>query len=259
MYANEGQSTSAGQLSVPAAVDPLVAGHTFTVTNAGDTPDAAPGDGTCADSSGNCTLRAAMNEAEYLKGDDRIEFNLPGTAPVRIQIASRLPFITSLGGTMTIDAYTEPGSSPNTLQFGSNAIPGIELRGNGNAAREVGFYITSPGNTIRGFNLNNLYRPIFVDGSNAHDNLIIGNQIGFQTNGNSAAGNYGIILNTGAHDNHVGTPALADRNQIGYAGMDNYGPGTDRNVIQNNIFCIRPSGAHRDLPDRHRPQLRPEE
>jgi CSLREA domain-containing protein len=36
----------------------------FTVTNTADTHDAAPGDGVCADSTGQCTLRAAVEEAD---------------------------------------------------------------------------------------------------------------------------------------------------------------------------------------------------
>jgi hypothetical protein len=47
---------------------------TFTVNNAGDTDDAAPGDGACADSGGNCTIRAAVQEANALAGADMITF-----------------------------------------------------------------------------------------------------------------------------------------------------------------------------------------
>lgn len=39
-----------------------------TVDSTGDTPDANPGDGTCADSSGDCTLRAAIDEANATAG-----------------------------------------------------------------------------------------------------------------------------------------------------------------------------------------------
>ncbi len=51
--------------------------------------------------------------------------------------------------------------------------------------------------------------------------------------------------NTGANNNIVGTPNLADRNLIGNwtAGIDNYGAGTDYNVTQNNVFSIRPDGG----------------
>ena len=218
------------------------AAHTFVVVSASDTPDASPGNGICADSTGNCTLRAAITEAEYLGGSDRIEFNLPGTAPVRIQLTSRLPLITSRAGTLEIDGYTQPGSSPNTAAIGSNAKQGVELRGNGVAAHEWGLYITSPGNTIRGLLINNIYQGIFLDGNDARDNRIVGNWIGFQANGSPTAGQVGIVINTGSKSNRVGTPDLADRNVIGNSkkGIDSYGPGTDGNIIQNNLLCIRP-------------------
>lgn len=228
-----------------AAADAVIA-HTFTVTAVSDTPDAAPGNGTCADAVGLCTFRAALTEADWLSGTDRIEFNLPGVAPIRIQVASRLPIITSTAGGVIIDGYTQPGSRVNTAATGSNAIPGVELRGNGVGAGEYGLYMTSAENTVRGLSIFNFAQEIFVDGANAHDNVIVGNWIGFNRDGTNAdAGRKGIVLNTGANNNIVGTPALADRNVIGNAdlGLEGYGPGADSNVIQNNVFCIRPNGT----------------
>ncbi len=224
-----------------------VATRMLLVTNAGDTPDATPGDGVCADSQNRCTLRAAMMEADYLAGDERIEFALAGSAPVTIQLTSRLPIIASRNGTVVIDGYSQAGASVNKADFGSNAVPGIELRGNGSSAREVGFRITSPGNTIRGFALRELYRGIQLDGTGASDNRIVGNWVGYTGSGArpNSSGQYGIVVNTGANGNRIGTPDLADRNVIGHwaAGIDLYGPGTDGNIIQNNLFCIRPGGA----------------
>lgn len=45
---------------------------TFVVNSTADTVDAHPGDGVCADSSGKCTLRAAIMEANALPGADTI-------------------------------------------------------------------------------------------------------------------------------------------------------------------------------------------
>lgn len=44
----------------------------FTVDDAGDTADQAPGDGACMDASGNCTLRAAIDEANSSAGLDEV-------------------------------------------------------------------------------------------------------------------------------------------------------------------------------------------
>jgi CSLREA domain-containing protein len=51
---------------------PPVLGAVFTVNTTADTVDATPGDGMCADSSGNCSLRAAIMEANALSGPDTI-------------------------------------------------------------------------------------------------------------------------------------------------------------------------------------------
>ena len=241
------QAVVAAQGTTTSTPAPAVTGgHTFTVTSSADTADATPGNGICADSQGRCTLRAAMTEADYLKGDDRIEFNLPGTAPVTIQLASPLPMITSRVGTVTIDGYTQPGAHVNTSTVGSNAVPGVEVRGSGTQSGSVTFRVDSPGNTIRGLIIDNAWRGIFLDGTGATGNKIVGNWIGFRPNGANASSNgqFGILVNTGATANFIGTPDLADRNIIGNwtTAIDNYGPGTDGNVIQDNQLCIGPSG-----------------
>ena len=46
------------------------AGATFVVNSSADSVDANPGNGVCADASGNCTLRAAIMEANALSGAD---------------------------------------------------------------------------------------------------------------------------------------------------------------------------------------------
>ena len=156
---------------------------TFTVNNAGDTADANVGDGTCADSLGRCTLRAAIQETNWSHGSDLIEFNIPGSAPISIQLGSSLPTLNDKSGGTTIDGYTQPGSQVNTAQYGSNAIPGVSIQGTSNTPRSQIFYITSAGNTVRGFALSRAYRPIVIDGTSAHDNSIIGNWVGFTATG----------------------------------------------------------------------------
>lgn len=45
----------------------------FTVNSEADTSDASPGNGQCLSAGGECTLRAAIQEANALEGPDRIE------------------------------------------------------------------------------------------------------------------------------------------------------------------------------------------
>jgi CSLREA domain-containing protein len=223
----------------------LPPGRTYTVTSTADTPDARVGDGACADQGGHCTLRAAIQEADWDKGNDIIAFHIPGGGVPVIQLKSGLPLITSLAGTLTIDGYTQPGARVNSASILTNGRPGVEVRGNGENAGETLFYLTSGDNTIRGLILSDFYRGIMIDGNHAVDNRIVGNWIGFRANGANSANEYGVLVNTGAKSNHIGTPALADRNIIGNGkdAVNTYGPGTNGTVTQNNVFCINPGGG----------------
>jgi CSLREA domain-containing protein len=55
-----------------------VSAATFNVNSAVDAVDAVPGDGVCATAGGQCTLRAAVQEANALPGADTI--SLPAGA-----------------------------------------------------------------------------------------------------------------------------------------------------------------------------------
>jgi hypothetical protein len=51
---------------------------TFTVDSAGDGSNSNTTDGVCDDGSGNCTQRAAMEQANAEAGTDTIEFDISG-------------------------------------------------------------------------------------------------------------------------------------------------------------------------------------
>lgn len=61
--------------SLPGLPGKSASGKTFNVTVVNDTVDKSPGDGKCADAIGNCSLRAAIMEANVRAGSDLI--NLP--------------------------------------------------------------------------------------------------------------------------------------------------------------------------------------
>jgi CSLREA domain-containing protein len=79
---------------------------TLTVNSLADTPDAALGNGACADANGVCTLRAAIQEANTFPGDDVINFSLTGT----INLTGALPVLSS---NITING---PGSGLLTVR-----------------------------------------------------------------------------------------------------------------------------------------------
>lgn len=63
----------AAAIALALAVPGYASAATFTVNSTADSVDATPGDGVCADSSGACTLRAAVMEANALAGADTID------------------------------------------------------------------------------------------------------------------------------------------------------------------------------------------
>jgi len=62
----------------------------FVVNNNGDTNDANTTDNLCLDSNGNCTLRAAVEQANALAGDDTINFALVDSSPITLTIGELL-------------------------------------------------------------------------------------------------------------------------------------------------------------------------
>jgi CSLREA domain-containing protein len=82
---------------------------TFTVNSTGDGADSSVGDSVCNDGSGACTLRAAIQEANAVAGDDIINFaaTLNGST---INLNTVLP---NISGNLVING---PGSSQLTVQ-----------------------------------------------------------------------------------------------------------------------------------------------
>src|SRR4051812_22661267 len=65
------------------------------------------------------SLAQAITGANNAAGADRVIFNIPGPGVKRIDLSQNpLPGITEA---LTIDGYTQPGASPNTVATGDNA------------------------------------------------------------------------------------------------------------------------------------------
>ncbi|MFK7807458.1 MAG: CSLREA domain-containing protein, partial [Saprospiraceae bacterium] len=84
----------------------------ITVNSTGDGADTNPGDGICADSNCECTLRAAIEEANASTGRDTICFNITGGGIQTIALTSMLPTISD---TVFIDGTTQTGFSATPL------------------------------------------------------------------------------------------------------------------------------------------------
>ncbi|MGD2049860.1 MAG: CSLREA domain-containing protein, partial [Chloroflexota bacterium] len=87
------------------------AGTTFTVNTTDDAGDDNPGDGLCSTASGECSLRAAIEELNALGADadpHQIHFDIPGAGPHVISPTEELPRINV---PVVIDGSTQPGAS----------------------------------------------------------------------------------------------------------------------------------------------------
>jgi hypothetical protein len=106
---------------------------------------------TTADS-GAGSLRQAILDANASPGADTIAFAIPGAGVQTIVLASALPPVTDV---VTIDGYTQAGSSPNTLPLdqGSNAVLNVEVSGAAVTADTCLVY-AADGGRIQGLTLN---------------------------------------------------------------------------------------------------------
>jgi CSLREA domain-containing protein len=100
-------------------------GVLFTVTTTGDGDDALVGDGLCADSNGDCTLRAAIHEANFDGGDDGIEFDLSVTDPNYDGTKWTIPLTMALPTITDSVAITGPGADKLTVLRDSIELFGI--------------------------------------------------------------------------------------------------------------------------------------
>lgn len=106
---------------------------------------------TTADS-GPGSLRDAITLANGTAEPDVINFNIPGVGPHMIQPVTPLPAIAAAGGGLTIDGFSQPGASPNTLPVGNNAVIKIQLDGGAMQSPGHGLVLQS-GGTIRGLSI----------------------------------------------------------------------------------------------------------
>jgi hypothetical protein len=111
---------------------------TFTVTSTAD--------------SGAGSLRDAIDDANGAAGFDTIAFNIAGSGPHTINLASPLPAMTFA---VTIDGYTQAGALVNTLPVGQGLNTVLKVVVNGAAATGPCFTVSDSDVIIKGLVINN--------------------------------------------------------------------------------------------------------
>jgi hypothetical protein len=228
---------------------PTHASTTFTVNQTSDASDENLADGVCDINSlvsgDQCTLRATIEQANATSGADTINFNLFGSGPFTITPTSQLP---TLADQLTINGYTQPGASPNTLPRGTNATLLIELNGT-NAGTADGLEIGAggSGSLIKGLVINRFSNQ-GIDVSNLSAVLtnvrIEGNFVGTDPSGMEALGNRGDGIEMDVSNSVVGGSTVAKRNLISGNGVDGLSVSAANDVrVENNFIGTKADGV----------------
>src|SRR5712692_1943934 len=209
-------------------------GSASAATSVTNTNDSGPG-----------SLRDAILSANGTPGADTITFNIPGTGTHTITPLSALPFITD---PVTIDGYTQPGSSANTNGPGlpDNAVLTIELNGASAGPAAPGLFILASGSTIRGLVINRFSNSGIVMGANASGNTVAGNFLGTDATGTLNRGNSLQGVNIGGPNSTVGGTNPADRNVISgntAAGIQISGATATGNTVVGNFIGTKANGS----------------
>ena len=181
--------------------------NTYTVTSSAD--------------SGAGSLRQAILDANANPGADTIAFGIVGSGVHTIAPASALPPIT---GPVTINGYTQSGSSANTnpTSQGLNTVLRIEIDGTSAGATPC-VRVQADDVTIKGLVINRC-TAVEIETSGAHSNLVVeGCFLGTNTDGTQALGPYisAIRVGNGGSNPRIGGTVPAARNLV--AGLN---PGT---------------------------------
>lgn len=193
--------------------NPFAPFSVFVVNTAGDSTDAIPGDGICNDGFGDCSLRAAIQEANAFPGANNIDFNIPGGCPQSIFLPTALPPITE---PVVINGYSQPGSLTNTATTGSNATLCVILDGFSAGGFNDGLRIDGVNSTIRGLNIRN-WGDAGIEIGTGNGSIIEGNFIGTNE------------IGTGAMPNRIGVTVFASNVLVGGSTL------VSRNIISGNV------------------------
>ena len=205
----------------------------FTVNSIGDASDANWGDGICDDGSGDCTLRAALEEADATPGYNAIIFDIEGVGPYTFIPSYAYPWITE---SVLLDGSSQPGYDGTPLIAINGSVAGTSN----------GLVISTSHSTVKGLAVGHCGLGVGEDwGSgilirNGAANVVQGCFVGLNTSGSSAMSNtIGIYLENTQY-NLIGGLTPESRNVISanyWAGINISAPseGSKNHVLGNYI------------------------
>ena len=188
------------------ALPAILSANTYTVTNTNET--------------GNGSLTWAMTQAAANPGADTIEFAIPTSDPnysassgtFEIECTTALPDITD--DNTHIDGHSQAGNIGNTNADGLEIV----ILSNRSPVELPAISIYSAYNTIEGICIGKFRAHHFwIEGENAHHNIIRGCLIGTDPDGNQSyvvQKSNGVNIREGAHHNVIGGVG-EDRNIMG--------------------------------------------
>lgn len=213
--------------------DPIV------VNSTSDAEDADLLDETCdfdeVQPGPQCSLRAAIQEAENQPGANTILFDIPGGGTHTLLPGEAYPI---LNQPVTIDATSQPGYSDTPL---------VVLDGSG-TTNSNGLALRGGGSTIKGLSIVNFKEQIGISGSGgAGQNRIGANYIGVRpdgTLGNPVRQEFGITLVGAAMNNQIGGFRAENRNVIGGTGEGiSINSNSTNNRVINNYVGVAADGV----------------
>ena len=233
--------------------NPAHAATSFTVNSTADLEDEDSADAQCdtgrvlLESGSECTLRAAIQQANASSGADTIVFGIPGLEGVKtISPTSALPAIID---TLTINGYSQPGSKKNDQALGTNAVLTVELKGS-NAGNANGLFFSSndqsgsAGSVIKGLAINGFQRGGISLAGDSAGSRIEGNFIGTDPSGETDLGN-GFSGVSVSDESIVGGSAPEARNLISGNSIHGVGLGGDLggSKVQGNLIGTDKDGT----------------
>ncbi|MDH4170997.1 MAG: PKD domain-containing protein, partial [Acidimicrobiia bacterium] len=215
----------------------------LVVNSTGDGGDVTPGDGLCTTGGTNlaarpeCTLRAAIAEANAAANLDVVAFTIPpayAAAPGVFRFTPASPY-PNMSHPVILDAATQPGWSGDPI---------VELDGTAAAGATAGLNLVTSDSFIRGFILHSFAdEGLEIDGSTgAGDrNTMLDNWVGFDAS-LAAKPNLdnGILVTDNASANLLASNIVGHNTR---AGIVVRRPGTVDNVVIDNLVGVGPDGT----------------